>query len=422
MANIERLKYEYHMKNRILSMSFGEVSQEDCYKTIFGDLDRTFIYLTVTAPKGERLHKTKDFQEICDVGRERSDLYLPLAEFFNDYYKKATMKAIYAFFVDLDKISANALNVLIESVLPKLSLLPTLIHNSGGGVHLIWALSEPLQTFKSRIPFIESVNKALQDLFEESSASLGFKLDRRGIMQPYRFVGSCSKIGEKTQGYKIGRNYDISELSEWLGVKEKGDTEKSNRDQKLKKGNGKVAKSTPYLIDTTTEPNGRPAFYEYCLRRIENDVKQGHRWKSLCALAIVAWKSRVPKMKLEIDAWKLFGHFNRQPHDHLLKKTDVEFALQNYKPASTKVSAKRLEELFGFKFERTTKRNGRTKSEHSAYMNESKKERKKERMEKVLSFIQQDNNVSFSRIADITGLSRQTVSKYIKDYQSVRMS
>jgi hypothetical protein len=311
----------------------------------------------------------------------------------------------------------TGLEQLIKSTILKLKLKPTLIHNSGAGVHLVWVLSEPFQCYKRYIKFLKEINGNLQKLFEEDSTTLSFKVDKIGIIQPYRLMGSLTKIGEITVGYLSSRKYTIEEIATWVNVKMP-----SNNERRPSPGGGEKSKrSKPKSEEDNNKPNPAPnarkSLYSYCLRRIHQEVEEGNRWTSLIALATVAWKCHVPKGELERDAWDLFQHFKKKKHKEPLRETEVEFALRNYNPVATITSAKKLEEWLGFKFERNTKRNGRKRSEHLKIINKSKEDKKIEQMDIIRNLLTINRGISKSELARMVKISRPTVIKYIKEME-----
>lgn len=400
---------EFERKHEILKAAFKQVSQQQFYTMIFEEVDQPFVYLLVDEPHG-KIRRAMNFEDVSEVGVTRNDLYLPMAKFFNDYYCSATLEKLYALVVDLDKISSESLEKMLIPKVLGLSLKPTLIHNSGGGVHLIWVLSEPFECYRRYLPDLKTINERLRSQFKALADSSDFKVDTNvGIIQGYRLMGSLSKLGQRTAGYQCGQKHSIQDVAVWLGVDVKpwfGKTPSDRARQMEKKA--RTVKKRVYT------PNAQAPFYIHCLERIYNEVSEGHRFTSLRALSIVEWKCKIPREVVEQDAWSIYYHFQNLYWEKPFREREVSAALISYCEKATRVRSTTLENLFGFQFERKIKRNGRKRHEHLKIMNGGRAEKQIERIEMVRDIISSNPRISESELARMTSMSRTTIRKYKK--------
>ena len=83
--------------------------------------------------------------------------------------------------------------------------------------------------------------------------------------------------------------------------------------------------------------------------------------------------------------------------------------MTGYAEKYVKASSARLEEWLGFMFERSTKRNGRTRQEHLSRVNEARRETSKQRVEADYA---EHPDASIQCVAKELGLNWRTVRRY----------
>ena len=156
-------------------------------------------------------------------------------------------------------------------------------------------------------------------------------------------------------------------------------------------------------------PNGDPKFYSHCNARIGLETPVGNRYLSLFALAVVAYKCRIPEDRLREDIETLFDAFNEiSPFDRM-HINEIEKALTGYNKKATLTPKEQLEEWFGFEF-RKNKRNGRKQKEHLEMARDIKSARTTRlTAKKVRDLIGQGLNKS--QIAKALGMSRVNLYK-----------
>ena len=367
----ERLIAEFKQKNEILQSKFMVINPFDFYFELFKSYDPDLIYVSGDKKTYNRLEKTgKAFDTeslLLHYAQFRNDVYIPLATFYRGHYKTSTLKELFAFVVDLDGMTPLGLNTFLKYTLRGIELKPNYIVNSGKGVHLYYVLKEPFQVYRKYLSNLKEINSSLQS--KMTTGKNNYVVDKHSIIQSYRMVGTYTKFDQTVSAYKIQeKHYNISELASFANVNlgSKSNKKRSEVSEQMAKGNIEIF------------PNAKSGFYDYMGARIFHEVDYGTRYMSMFALAVVAWKARIPRSRLEEDLWELQAFWNesRSCHERISDK-EIEKALKGYNTKSTLVTSKKLEEWTGFEFKRA-KRNGRKRQEHLGIISAKKRGGNKE--------------------------------------------
>jgi len=411
LSTKDRLRLEFTEKNKILEQYYEITSPVEFLQSVFRSLDQEHC---IVFGKQEKIKGTIEKIILEDVQNYLgcNNVYIPYCTFFNNYPKNKLAKTLYAFCIDIDYIKPKWLDGLIKYKINMHKIKPTFIFNSGQGVHLIYVLSEPIELYNH---VKEKCNKILKNLREKfiikgqnKNTKKIYKVDSLRLSQAYRIPGSLTKLNQVSMVFKVGNKINIEELADWCKIKF------NNKKIKMKTKERKERENIDYL------PNAKKHFYGHCLMRCYQEVEEGHRYLSMFALAVVAWKCRIPKKELEQDLWGLVEMWNDpdnpyQSFTHPVKPQEVEKALQGYNKKATLCPKEKLEEWFGFKFN-PTKRNYRTRQDHleiaravrNAKISTSNKI-------KVEAYLKANPGISISEISRITGMSRNTIRKYVRE-------
>ena len=390
---------DFEAKTELIRTVGRELSPYDFYEAIFGPeyIDRDYIYV-LEEEKTYRI--AKGFDSLADIAMFRKDTYIPMASFFNRHYKTDKLEKLYALVVDIDEIRPGNLKMLIKSNLSNHKIKPTLIMNSGSGVHLYYVFSTPIECYHHRKAKLKELHTELKKLFQLKPGSANaYKLDKKvTLIQSYRVLGSLNKFGQTTTGIQFSIKTSVEELCKWLKVSW------DKPPKQVKKEGDQVKKGKVEFI-----PNGDPKFYSHCNARIGLETPVGNRYLSLFALAVVAYKCRIPEDRLREDIETLFDAFNEiSPFDRM-HINEIEKALTGYNKKATLTPKEQLEEWFGFEF-RKNKRNGRKQKEHLEMARDIKSARTTRlTAKKVRDLIGQGLNKS--QIAKALGMSRVNLYK-----------
>ena len=406
----EKLIAEFNQKNEILQSKFMMTNPFDFYFELFKSYEPDLIYISGDKKSYNKIEKTT---KACDTeslllnyGQFRNDVYIPPAVFFKGNYKTSTLKELYSFVVDLDGISPSNLKLFLKYNFQDLKLKPNFIVNSGSGLHLYYVLKEPFQVYRKYLSRLKTINSELQGKFNNSGND--YIVDKHSIIQPYRMVGSLTKLNQTVKAFIVEKkHYNITELAQFTNVSFKYDYEKKKTKsgvyQEMVKGN------------VTVFPNAKPKFYNYMGRRIYQETEFGTRYMSLFAMAVVAWKARIPKSQLEEDLIDLQSYWNEKRPAHPIYDSEIEKAMKGYNPKSTLVTSKQLEEWTGLEFNRP-KRNGRTRIEHLEYARSIQKVKMTaDKKLQIKRYLQYNPVATYRDIVEATEIGMATVTKYAKE-------
>jgi hypothetical protein len=403
----EKRRLEFLQKNQILEQYYNVVDPLEFLESVFGNLNQEHCIVFGKKDNQKGSVERIILEDVIDFF-QFDNVYIPYCSFFYNYPKSKLAKTLYAFCIDLDYIKPRYLQFLIECKIKLHKIKPTYLYNSGQGVHLVYVLAEPIELYHSIKNKCDKILKNLRKKFiikgQNKNTKKIYKVDSLRLTQPYRIPGSLTKLGQVSLIYKSGRKIEISELADWCGIKMK----KPKKTKTIIKG--KKKNNIEYL------PNGNLRFYQHCLMRCFEEVQEGHRYLSMFALAIVAWKCRVPKSELQKALWALVEWWNDPDNpyfdfSHPIKPQEVEKALSGYNQKATLCPKERLEEWFGFKFN-PPKRNGRKRNEHLKRVHA---ERKGKTRELVRLYLEANPGAPITEIAKVSGISRPTIYRYGKE-------
>lgn len=211
------------------------------------------------------------------------------------------------------------------------------------------------------------------------------ELEKQGIAQRYRLVGTRTKEGGICRAFQVGQTVSISYMNQFC-------EDLSFEDEH----SGRLMKAPEiYEIEYTapkekqqeekkeTIPRlgnlGKGA-YVNVLNVIKNHAKEGKRYWMVFCLASVARNCAIPYEQLEKDAYGLLDYLDsltEHAGENQFTKPDIECALKSYYYTGPFIRKSTCEQLCGVKFAPAIKRNGRTRKEHLEYMKEQKELKRK---------------------------------------------
>lgn len=461
---------KFDAKNAILEGKFKRITPIEFYSMMFrGDLDaRQHYYILkdaakkITYPqKGKKrkkdkksagkVGKSKDIQEILDVTCPRSDAYIYPCFFRsadtedNARTNKKCLHFLYAVTIDIDNVTPEDLAILIKSENFQ-KILPTTITNSGGGVHLTYMLDEPLRCYYDDQDDIYRIIKSVRNMFRtlvlhEKKATVfydpnptrqrnKYKVDNTSLVQPYRVVGSLTKMGQIVTAYQTGFLWKFADLAALVGVKfwqysedqkawhrqYKEDNAKWKNDlavwRKERSERVESGEINPAKMPKTKQIHG---FFLHCDRRM-TEVQEHSRNNALWAIVVVAAKCAIDIDYLRERMIAYVEYWNKRDRTKVDLK-EIDGALKWYKKEALTVRASTLEEKFGFKFYRRSRYN-MTRAEYmqSAIMQDNRRKiaagKSAKARDKVQAYLAEHPNATTTEIANTLHMSRSTVVKY----------
>ena len=355
--SLDVIKAEFNKKDLILA-NFGErVSAVTLYEDLFGDTSLIMPVLFIDDEETKHVVKMS-IDEALEQAEDRADILLGASTYFKEYVSKETAKDVYGFIIDMDNVWAGVLLTALQNdwntdkeKLPK----PTYIVNSGTGLHLYFMLDTPIPHYKCNAEAIDQLYRALA--IQQTTSRIYLKREVQWFGQDFRMAGSLNKYGWRNEAFKIGQKWNIDELGRMVGMKDVHFVRPGEPRVVQKPQHGK-SKNRP----KRTGWHCNPCFYTYTLDRCRKETKEGNRYMSMCALAVIAWKCNVPVDKVEQDLLSLIPTYN-EGSTRQIKEKEIRHALKMYNEKAIITPRQRLEEWIGWEY-KPPKRNGRTRYEH----------------------------------------------------------
>lgn len=431
---LEYIQEQYEEKNMVLAGYGEEVSSVTLYEDIFGDTEQT-IPVVFICEEDEQTTKhivPMSIDEAMEQCEDRNDMLMGGCTYFNNWISKKSAKDVYAFIIDMDNVySGTLLNALRQDwrtangeVLP----MPTYIVNSGTGLHLYFVLTEPIPNYKATTENLDRLYRALA--IQQTTKRVYLKKEVQWFGQGFRMAGGMNKYNLKNTVFRVGEKWDIDELGKAVGLKDvhfvrygEKRTKKSSGEQKSRaKRQGSRAKRQGWRTNR--------AFYDCALSSCRAKTKEGNRYTSMCALAVIAWKCNVPQEELERDLLSLVPDYNKGAIRQI-KEKEVYSAIKMYNPKAMLTQRERLEDWQGWEY-KPIRRNGLKQKEHLeiARAIQTIKDRQQgknwregngrpkgsgTKEEIVKKYLELHPNATVSEIAKKLKVSRTTVYKYLKD-------
>lgn len=353
---LEDIEKEYHEKNMILEQ-FGEwVDGVTLYEDMFGDTEQL---MPVVFIDGDDKHMVKmSIAEALEQAESRNDILMGGSTYFKEFVSKATAKDIHAFIIDMDNVYSGVLLSALRNAwntekeeLP----MPTYIVNSGTGLHLYFLLKEPVPHYQCNAENIDQLYRRLA--VQQTTKRIYLQKQVQWFGQDFRMAGSLNKYNWKNEVFKVGEKWDIDELGKAVGLKD-AHFVRYEEPRKKKAVQRDRTKNRPKRKGWRCNRG----FYDYTLERCRNETKEGTRYMSFCALAVIAWKCNVPINEVEQDLLGLIPKYN-EGAVRKIKEKEVQHALRMYNEKAMLTQRERLQDWIGWEY-RPAKRNGRKRAVH----------------------------------------------------------
>lgn len=357
---IEYIQEQFDEKNMVLR-EFGEqVNPWTFYEDVFGDMSLSLPVVILDEDIGKKI-QPMELDDAIDFSMSRNDVLLGGVAYFNNWISKKSAKEIYAFIVDMDNVYSGTLQYALQhdwkSANGEPFAKPTYIVNSGTGLHLYFVLEEPIPCYRRSLEDIDTVYRKLAI---QQSRRVYVNRQVQWFGQDFRMAGGQNKYGWENAVYRIGDKWDIDDLAKAVGV----DTHFVRYGEQR----GKVtAEQKKRKRRKTAGWKSNKAFYYHALEGCRDKTKEGHRYTSLCALSVIAWKCGIPLEQLEQDLLSLIPPYNKGAQRQI-KEKEVYSALKMYNDKAMQTRRESLEHWQGWEY-KPIKRNGRKRAEHIRLMN-----------------------------------------------------
>lgn len=398
----KQLRAEFADKNAVLRREYREIAAFDFYDFLFsGDLsEKTYVTEGKT-------YASARVEDILEMSSFRADVYIPPVSFFNGAYRTCCMKQIFALVLDIDNLNPVQLRRLIDTIRTKPELpTPTLIINSGSGVHLYFCFEKPIDAYKRRLPTLRDMLAKLAAVYTGHG-----KMDRHPLIQSFRPPGAQTKLGDVATAYTTGPRWTVPFLAAILGVDAaqwEGDTVTTNE----RKPALPPKPRKPKVAVLPRVAAGERLFW-YCGDRTYKMTDLGNRYLALFALAIVGYKCRVPQEKVVGEMESLIDCWNSVHPDNPVAYSEIKKAMKGYSQDYVMVTAATLEEYFGWSFERKIPRRGQTRADQlelARAVKDAKIPLKKRQA--IANYLKKHIATTVTEISAALNISRPTIMKY----------
>jgi len=350
----------------------------------------------------------RDDEELLELSRFRSDVYVPPQTFCNGRLSSKSIRDHHAIVLDLDDLTTSEVKKLVDRIRSGKIIRPTMITASGGGLHFYYLFDKPYEGYHYRYEYLKKWKALLTAKLQ--SQKLGV-IKMLSVIQAHRLPGSNTKKGDQVMVFDIGPSFCVNDLVIKIG---------GVMPERDKKGYSNIIGTTLTQPRTNANrniayiPNAKYGFWDYCHSRLSvNQAQEGNRECALFAMAIVGYKCRVPReevLRIISNFHEMFNETALNTNGTLMDKSDISKAMYGYQQKYVKTKASTLAEYFGWTWgENRVKRNGKTQKEHLAVLADTKIVRN---ASAVTEWRQANSGGSKKACAEALGMSRNTVSKY----------
>lgn len=372
-----------------LCSNFEEIYAEEFYRDIFSyDLQEKGVFddgkyngilVEVDNSSGEkkilRHTVTNDLDKIREVcTRDNFCLMSPIS-YVGKARKSENARLLYAIAIDLDGIiikdnEPTGLDTLIHQIenisrIPK----PTYIVSSGTGLHLYYVFEEPIKLYPNIVEDLQKYKRELTRIcWNGYITELEKNVQYESLFQGFRVVGTITKRGERARAFVYGDKVDMKYMNEFVDVEDKVLGLEYKTRYSLKEAKEKfpewyearIVNKQPRATWTTKRD-----LYDWWKRRIEKEVKVGHRYYCMMCLAVYARKAGISREELEKDAFELAPYFDTytKSEDNYFTDGDVLDGLQAYDDKYMTFPINSISKLTDIPIQKN-KRNYRKQSEH----------------------------------------------------------
>ena len=434
-----------------LAEKFEQIMPLDFYREIFpeGALDEFEAFtkgkytgiaheiftdsVTKGTKKVKRYTVTDDLDVIDELQSSQGFCIMAPISYIGKSSISAHARDMYALVVELDNlIEADGLERLIAQWSDRVHWIPrpTYTVASGTGLHLYYLFQKPIALFPSAVEQLSRYKRELTEKIwnRHVTTDTGDKVQQESIFQPFRMVGTLTKLGDRTEAYRTGEPVTLEYMNQYVSSKNRVSLEYTST-MSLAEAAKKYPDWYQHRI-VNQEPKRHwvcnRAVYDWWKRTIIEKAVVGHRYYCLMILAIYAVKCDISREELERDCFELQRIFEERTDSETnhFTEDDVMKALQSFDDQG--VYTYPLNSIInrsGIQVERN-KRNGRKQKTHLKIaratleiMNEERGEALQGRPDKRKVVERWQRNHPEGTKAECeraTGLSRHTVLKWWK--------
>ena len=384
---LEAQRNEWDDKNDLLQELFPQITNYEFFRTIFpeGALERKghpedkrpngmITNIVKSYDEEQKKHQRSEtmlvFDDLkgFDMFRGRQFVVSNGILYSGNHKSKKNAYELYAFIIDLDDVSYRQIEQLIYQYdeierIPK----PTMIVNSGRGLHVYYVLEEPIKLFPYRYAALNRFKAGLTYKVWNGYTSRQKNKEYQNIFQTYRVPGSLSKLGKNypIKAYKTGEKVSLEYLNSFIEEEYKVDTS-FTRGKSLEYYRVNHPEWYEKRIINGEEPDRihyNRGMYDKWVKWSEQ-AKEGSRYHTICCLFVNAYKCNVPFEEVLADALALVPILDRETDKkEPFTESDVMDASKFYHKRFANMRVSTMREMVSFEIPKTPKTKTRKKSQ-----------------------------------------------------------
>lgn len=388
----------YKNKNDLLNQFYEQVDAYDFYRYIFPEgtferkghyednkpnaiavsLDKVFSENGIAVEvkrngKGKRYTITDELTELNELCKSEFTIMSPIS-YYGKHRSGKNARYLFALVFDLDGVGMSQLRDVLHQMDKEILPKATFVVNSGTGLHLYYVLDEAVPMYPQNQLYMKELKYALTRQIWNRFTSTIEEPQMQGIMQGFRVVGTCTKLGADYPviAYAVGDRISLNELLEYIPASNGEQQYVKSIMMKSRLSLEEAKEKYPEWYEkriVRKERRGRwvikPDLYYWWLNRIKDEIKVGHRFYGIMTLAIYAKKCCIPFADLQRDAFSLLDIYDDMSIEDINRFTedDIQCALEMYNEDYVTFPRDDISKLSGLKIEKN-KRNGRNQEEH----------------------------------------------------------
>lgn len=345
----------------------------------------------------------------------------------------ANARFIYALAIDLDGITKESHVIdLFQQIEHEAIPKPTYTIFSGSGLHLYYQFTVPIPCFKNITQQLTKLKNHLTwRIWNKYTTELYRNIQYESLFQGFRMVGGITKDGGRTSAYRTGEKIDIDYLNSFVAEEYKVQIKKKISHSRMTLT--EAAKKYPEWYEKRImqqQPKGtwkvKRALFDWWIRKIKEEAKEGHRYYCIMCLAAYAKKCGISKEELEKAAFDMVYLLDSRTEtdDNNFTRQDILAALEMYNDSYITFPIDSISKLTDIKIEKN-KRNYRKQKVHLQIARATKeilaadganvKGGRKSKENIVIEWQRKNPKGSKADCIRDTGLSKPTVYKYYKN-------
>ena len=299
--------------------------------------------------------------------------------------KAQNARYLFALTFDLDGVGLDQIHDLNHQIGINFLPQPSIVVNSGHGLHLYYLLKKPIALFQDAVTLLQKLKHALTDVIWNLYTSDHKTKQFQGIYQGFRVPGSKTKLGTTVTAFtsdKAPKYWTCSELNKYIRDPEErlSPAELNRLDKGIFDPKRLTKKRAKELYPEWYERvivrgdktrhywTANRGLYDWWLKKLRHKdtrVTTGHRYFCLLALACFGVKCQIPKDEVERDLFSFVDEFDAitDKEDNHFTVKDAEDAFKAYKADYCTFPRHVIERLTNIRIDQC-RRNGRKRKDH----------------------------------------------------------